>query len=129
MENISLEELGKILKQKRKEKGLTQKDVAETTQIDQSIISSWERGTRSPSFLNIHKLCQLYDITVDELLGVEKKKLVTLTVSQDNIEKIQATLNEFEEALNYIFPAQDSALHHKWAEHKRLIELLFLNAE
>ena len=129
MENITLEELGKILKQKRKEKGLTQKDVAQATQIDQSIISSWERGTRSPSFLNIHKLCQLLDITIDELLGVEKKKLVTLMVSRDNIEKINTTLREFEETLNFIFPGQDSALHHKWAEHKRLIELLLLNAE
>ena len=81
MENITLEELGKILKQKRKEKGLTQKAVAEATQIDQSIISSWERGTRSPSFLNIHKLCQLYETTVDELLGEGKKKLITLMVN------------------------------------------------
>ncbi|MBN1662734.1 MAG: helix-turn-helix transcriptional regulator [Deltaproteobacteria bacterium] len=129
MENITLEDLGKILKQKRKEKGLTQKDVAEATQIDQSIISSWERGTRNPSFLNIHKLCQLLDITIDELLGLEKRKLVTLTVSQENIEKLQSTIKEYEETLRFIFPSQDSALHHKWAEHKRLIELLLLNTE
>jgi transcriptional regulator with XRE-family HTH domain len=129
MENITLEDLGKILKQKRKEKGLTQKDVAEATQIDQSIISSWERGTRSPSFLNIHKLCQLLDLSIDELLGVEKKKLITLTVSQENLEKLQLMLKEYEETLNFIFPSQDSALHHKWMEHKRLIELLLLNAE
>ncbi len=108
---------------------MTQKDVAEATRIDQSIISSWERGTRSPSFFNIHKLCQLFDITLDELLGVEKKKIITLMVTQDEVEKLHSTLKEFEETLNFIFPSQDSALHHKWTEHKRLIGLLLLNAE
>ncbi len=129
MENITLENLGKILKQRRKEQGYTQKQVAEGIQVDQSIVSDWERGTASPAFINIYKLCQFFDMTLDELFGVEKKKYLNLIVSRDDITKLHTTLQEFEEALNFIFSSQDTRLHHKWAEIKRLFELLLLNAE
>jgi transcriptional regulator with XRE-family HTH domain len=129
MRNITLEELGELLKRIRKEKGLTQKEVAERIQVGQSIISDWEKGTRNPGFLGIYKLCQLFDMTLDELLGIEKKKYVTLIVSRDDLEKLRSALQEYEAALNFIFPDQNTTLHLKWAEHKQLIELLLLNAE
>lgn len=129
MENITLEELGKILKQRRKEKGITQKDVAERLQVEQSLVSSWERGLRSPSFLNIYKLCQLFDITLDEMLGLGKPQYITLTLNRNDVKKFHSTLQEYEEALNFIFPGQDTTLHHKWTEVKRLFELLLLNME
>lgn len=129
MENITLQNLGNILKQRRKEKGYTQKQVAEGIQVDQSIVSDWERGAASPVFINIYKLCQFFDMSLDELLGVEKKKYLNLIVSRDDINKLHTTLQEFEEALNFIFPNPDTKLHHKWAEIKRLFELLLLNTE
>ena len=66
-----------------------EKDVAEGIYVDQSVISSWERGTGNPTFLNVYKLCQFFDVTMDELLGIErKKKPITLIITQDVIEKL-----------------------------------------
>ena len=128
MENISLVTLGKILKQRRKEKGFMQREVAEKIGTEQSIVSNWERGIRSPSFLDIYKLCQILDLTLDELLGI-KKQHVTFTVNRETLEKLRVTLREYEEAIDFIFPVQDTKLHHKWTELKQLFEVLLMSAE
>ncbi len=129
MEEITQNEFGKILKEFRKKKGLTQKEIAEKIHVAQNTVSKWEDGTLNPGFLNIYNLCRVFNITLDEFLGLGTKKFITFTVSQGNIEKFHSTIREYEEALNFIFPNQDSILHHKWAEHKRFIELFLLNAE
>lgn len=54
---------------------------------------------------------------------------VTLIVSRDDIEELRAALQEYEAALDFIFPDHNTTLHHKWAEHKRRIERFLLNAE
>ena len=89
------------------------------------MISGWERGTGNPSFLNIYKLCQFFDTTLDEFLGVEKQTHVTLIVNQDIIEKLFATIHEFEDALAFIFPTQETKLHQKWDEIKQIIKFVF----
>ncbi len=130
MKEITSENLGTILKKVRKEKGLTQKDVAEGIHVDQSVISSWERGTGNPTFLNVYKLCQFFDMTIDELLGIErKKKPITLIITQDVIEKLFSVTQEFEEALAFIFPTQETKLHQKWEEMKQIHDLLFYSID
>ncbi len=126
---MTLEDLGSILKNFRKERGLTQKEVAEKIHVARNTISKWEDGTLNPGFLHIYNLCQAFDITIDELLGTEKKKYITLIVSQDDIEKFHTTIQKFEETLTFIFPTQDTKLQHQWAELKRIIELFLLNTE
>jgi len=65
-------------------------------------------------------------MTVDELLGIErKKKPITLIITQDVIEKLSSVTGEFEEALAFIFPTQETKLHQKWEEMKQIHKLLF----
>lgn len=129
MRDITLNELGETLRKIRKEKGLTQHELAEKIQVGQSIISQWEQGTRNPGFMGIYKFCQFFGMTVDELLGVEKEEYVSLLISRNNLNELQTTLREFEDALTFIIPHQDTKLHYKWTELKRTIELLLLSAE
>ncbi len=123
MEDITTQNLGNILKKVRKEKGFTQKEVAEGIHVDQSIISGWERGTYNPTFLNVYKVCQFLDMTVDELLGIAKKRRITITTTQEEIEKLSAAIGEFEEALEFVFPSQETKLHQKWSKVKRIMDL------
>lgn len=128
MRDMSSEELGDILKKVRKQKGFTQEEVAEKIHVARGVISEWESGKRNPGLLSIYKLCQFFDITLDELLGIEKQ-YITLTVSRDDIEKLHTKIENVEEAIAFIFPNQDTKLHHEWAELRRLFELLLLNAK
>ena len=52
-----------------------------------------------------------------------------LGLNRNDIEKLHTMLEKYEEALHFIFPNQDTALHQQWTEVKHLFELLLLNAE
>lgn len=69
---------GNLIKQLRKEKGLTQKDLAEQLGITDKAISKWERGLSSPDIALLEELSQILDITVLELIkGKRLKKEIT----------------------------------------------------
>ena len=53
----------------RKQKGLTQQELAETLQVSRQAISRWEVGSAAPSTDNLKELSNLYDVSVDYLLG------------------------------------------------------------
>lgn len=57
------------LKALRKEKKLTQKELAEKIGIKQNSYSDWETGKNEPNLENIVKLSKILDTTTDELLG------------------------------------------------------------
>lgn len=56
------------LKDYRKNKGLTQADVAKRFNIKQSTVAMWESGASIPRTENITKLADLLGISVDQLL-------------------------------------------------------------
>lgn len=53
----------------RKEKGLTQAQLAEAINICRQSISDWERGVTKPTQDNLLLLSELYGVSVDYLLG------------------------------------------------------------
>lgn len=53
----------------RKQKGLTQLELAEKLNVSRQAISRWEVGTAAPSTDNLKELSNLYDVSVDYLLG------------------------------------------------------------
>lgn len=53
----------------RKQKGLTQSDLAETLNVSRQAISRWEVGTAAPSTDNLKMLSNLYGVSVDYLLN------------------------------------------------------------
>lgn len=57
------------LKELRKKNGYDQKYVALTLGIRAPSVSDWETGKSYPTVENLIKLADLYNVTVDELLG------------------------------------------------------------
>lgn len=62
-------EIGRKLKQLRKEKGLTQQIAAEKLGITRSTISNYEIGRRSPHLTDLQKIAELYGAGL-EMFGV-----------------------------------------------------------
>lgn len=58
-----------VLKKLRKEKKLTQTELASKLNISQKSYSNWESGKAEPTLDNIIKLANILDTTTDELLG------------------------------------------------------------
>ena len=56
----------------RKEKRLSQEEVAEKLNVSRQTVSKWETGQSSPDLDKIIPLCELYEISSDELLTGKK---------------------------------------------------------
>lgn len=57
----------------RKEKGLTQLELAEAVKVSRQAVSKWESGGGKPSTENLRGLSDLYGVPVDYLLNEEEK--------------------------------------------------------
>ena len=61
--------IGKFIQEKRKDKGLTQSDVAEKLNVTDRVISKWENGNCIPDISNIPELCKILNITINDLFS------------------------------------------------------------
>ena len=64
--------IGKVIAKRRKEKGMTQGELAERLSVSNKTISKWERGNGFPEVSLLIPLCSELDITVNELLSGER---------------------------------------------------------
>ena len=55
----------------RKQKGLTQKELAEKLQVTDKAVSKWERGLNFPDLTLLEPLAEALDTTAVSLLGIE----------------------------------------------------------
>ena len=60
--------IGKRIAHLRKEKGLTQEELASHMGISPQAVSKWENDQTCPDISALPKLSRLFDVTVDELL-------------------------------------------------------------
>lgn len=63
-----------ILREVRRECKMTQKDVYLKLQVSPNCYASWEQGRTQPDIESIKKLCAIFDVSADYLLGIEKDK-------------------------------------------------------
>ena len=73
--------IGDKLLELRKKKGYSQEEAADKLGVTRQTISKWETEQSSPDFDKIVPICELYDISTEELLRGIK------TESTDSVEK------------------------------------------
>ena len=60
--------MGEIISTLRKEKGMTQKDIADKLGITDKAVSKWERDVAFPDTATIPKLAEILGVSVEELI-------------------------------------------------------------
>lgn len=68
---LNQEKIGKYIAEKRKELGITQKQLADRVGLTDKAVSKWERGKSIPDHAVITDLCKALDISVNEFLSGE----------------------------------------------------------
>ena len=63
--------MAEVISSRRKELGMTQKDLAEKLNITDKAVSKWERGIACPDTAAIPKLAQILGISLEELMDAE----------------------------------------------------------
>lgn len=115
----------------RKQKGITQDELASFLGVTKASVSKWENGQSMPDIMLLPEIATYFDVTVDELLGYEPQ------LSKEQIKKLYGELGEdfarlpFEEAFAksealvkkyyscYLFLLQICVL---WMNHYMMVE-------
>ena len=72
-------EFGQRLKELRKQKNLTQKQLASLIGVQNSIISFYEVGDRTPSPETLRKIASVFHVSTDYLLGIETQESIDIS--------------------------------------------------
>jgi len=63
---------GEKLKKCRKDRNFTQEEVAEKIGVSGQAVSKWEKGECLPDVYNLKLIGQFYNISIDDLLDLNK---------------------------------------------------------
>lgn len=89
-------EIGKRLKELRKQKALTQEQLAKRLWVTKSLISAYESGLKFPSLDMLIKLSYIFGVSTDYLLGVDKKQYLDVSgLSNGQIKVIHGIIAQF----------------------------------
>ncbi|WP_455715888.1 helix-turn-helix domain-containing protein [Anaerosporobacter sp.] len=72
--------IGKFIAQKRKEKNMTQAQLAEELGVSNKTVSKWECGKCMPDYSIIESLCRQLEVTVSELMDGETNEKNSIRV-------------------------------------------------
>ena len=73
-------EFNEKLQELRKQKGLTQEELAEKLYVSRTAISKWESGRGYPNIDSLKALSKFFSVTVDELLSTDE----ILTIAEED---------------------------------------------
>lgn len=73
-----MDSIGQVIKEHRVKKKMTQEELGELVFVSKQAVSKWETGRTCPDIEMIRRLCDILDISKDEILGgsVEETKKV-----------------------------------------------------
>ena len=83
-EPMKKQTLGMMISSLRKEKGMTQLELAEKMGVTDKAVSKWERDLSFPDINSIPKLAEIFDVSVDDLMQVKAEHKENLSKSKIN---------------------------------------------
>ncbi len=87
-------DFGMILQRLRKERGWTQKQLADMINKESSIISRYEKNLQSPTFDTVRSLAAIFNVSMDYLSGMEKSSSVSVFGMDDDRKELVRRLAE-----------------------------------
>ena len=73
-------EFNEKIQELRKQKGLTQEELAENLYVSRTAISKWESGRGYPNIESLKAIAKFFSVTVDELLSTDE----VLTIAEED---------------------------------------------
>ena len=95
---------GKFISQKRKEKNLTQEQLAEKLGVSNKTVSKWETGKCMPDYSVVKSLCEELEISVAELMdGEAAEEKSVRTYDEEQIMDLLRRTQELEKQKNTLY--------------------------
>ncbi len=78
-------EFNEKLQELRKNKGLTQEELAEALYVSRTAVSKWESGRGYPNIESLKDISKFFDVSIDDLLSGEKLIFIAEKENKSNI--------------------------------------------
>ena len=103
---FDMQNVGRKISSLRKEKNMTQMELADKMGISFQSVSNWERGNTMPDISKLPELAELFGVTVDELLGKESKLINSVIEGRpvEYVEENDISVSELAEAAPVLKP-------------------------
>jgi transcriptional regulator with XRE-family HTH domain len=107
---LNMKRVGKKISTCRREKNMTQMEIADKLGISFQAVSNWERGETMPDIAKLNELSQLLDIPIDELLDNQIGTAKIQKLVENNSEAGIETVEEFVEIAPILKPEYSETL-------------------
>ena len=77
----------------RKEKKITQAQLAEKLGVSEQAVSKWETGRGTPSMESLKQIANLFHITLDQLLSTEEVVVIAEKENKENINRFASYID------------------------------------
>lgn len=108
------EKTGQLITELRKEKGLTQKQLAEALNVTDKAVSKWERGLSFPDISMLEPISELLGVSIMEILAGERQS------GEETISREEA-----KDLINASVELSEEEIRHK-KERSRLIIIILI---
>ena len=88
--------IGSFLKELRKEKGITQVELAEMLYVSGRTVSRWETGTNMPDISLLVDIAEIFDVSIPEIINGERKS----EIMEKEVKETVLKLTDYSEAIN-----------------------------
>lgn len=104
---MNQQKIGVFLKELRKEKGLTQEQLAEQINVSNRTVSRWENGNTMPDLSILVELADFYGVDIREIINGERKSEIMEKDLKETLVKVSEYTNlkkeEKKKKLNHYF--------------------------
>ena len=87
-------QIGNFLKELRREKGITQEELAEKLGVSGRTISRWETGSNMPDISLLVEIAEFFDVSIPEIIKGERKS----ENMQEEIKEVAKTMSDYASA-------------------------------
>lgn len=88
--------IGSFLKELRRERNLTQEELAEKLNVSGRTVSRWETGANMPDISLLVELAEFYDVSIPEIINGERKS----EIMNEEVKETARSLSDYAEAIN-----------------------------
>ena len=119
--------IGKRVAQLRKEKNMTQMELADRMGVSYQAVSNWERGNSMPDISRLSEICGILELSMDELLGDERTGELASQIAENDGElprEETVTPEEFTQLAPILKPDQTKRVFEQVEENFTVKQLI-----
>ena len=119
---MEIMQMGSVIAELRREKGMTQEELAQAMGVTNQAVSKWESAQNCPDIQLLPQLADLFGVTIDRLFGravVEHPTVVGLPWEDDNILRAVAYVG------HTLYTKETVAAHPLIAEQMKAVQLVY----